>query len=61
MAARTYLIGLYLVVKALHSYITRNQVRIQANATTQQWLCIEALLNAVNECLPLIVPAPPIE
>lgn len=61
MATRTYLIGLWLVLSAAYSYITRWSVKLEANMTTQQWVCLQAVLTALNECLPLIQPAPPVE
>lgn len=60
MASRTYLIGLYLALKATKKYITKWQIPLQAVMTTEQYRCLVAVLDAVNECLPLIVPAPPV-
>jgi len=59
MAQRTYLIGLYFVLKAAHRYMTRYQTTIEANLTEPQLACFNAVLAAIVECLPLIVPAAP--
>lgn len=61
MAHRTYLVGLYLAEKALARYIERWGVKIQANVPTPTWVCIQAVLAALNECIPLILPEPPVE
>jgi hypothetical protein len=61
MAQRTYMIGLYYSVYAARQYIARWQIKIEQNATTEQYTCILALLEALNECLPLIQPPPPVE
>lgn len=59
MALRTYLIGLYLAMNTLHRYVTRYQTKLQANMTPTQYTCLVAVLDAINECLPLIVPPDP--
>lgn len=61
MAQRTYLYGLWLAMWALNRYITRWSVKLEDNMTSQQWACLQAVLAAISECLPLIQPAPPVE
>lgn len=61
MAQRTYLYGLWLAMTALSRYISRWLVPLEANMNTQQFLCLQAVVTAINECLPLIQPAPPVE
>lgn len=61
MAQRTYLIGLWLAMTALSRYMSRWLVKLEANMTAQQFACLQAVITAVNECLPLIQPAPPVE
>jgi len=61
MAQKTFLIGLWLAEKAVYRYITKHRQRIEENATEQQLACILAVLEAIEECLPLLQPAPPTE
>lgn len=61
MSQRTYLYGLWLAMTALSRYISRWLVKLEANMDTQQFLCLQAVVTAINECLPLIQPAPPVE
>lgn len=61
MAQKTFLIGLYLATNALYRYITRYRVKLEDNATEAQFACILAVLAAIEECLPLIQPPPPVE
>ena len=61
MAQRTYLVGLWLTLKAGYKYISRWQTKLEANTDSQTFQCIIAVLNALEECLPLIEPAPPAE
>lgn len=60
MAQRTYLIGLYLAMNTLYNYMSRWQLKIEANMTDPQKVCFQAVLDAVIECLPLIQPPPPV-
>jgi hypothetical protein len=59
MAQRTYLVGLWLVLKAAYRYISRWQEQLEANTETPTFTCIIAVLEAIEVCLPLIKPAPP--
>jgi hypothetical protein len=61
MAQRTYLIGLYLVLRTAYKYMSRWQPLILPNITEQQAACFTAALNAIAECLPLFLPAAPTE
>jgi len=61
MSTRTYLYGLWLVFTAAAKYAKRWQTKLQGNMTTQQYQCLVAVINALDECLPLIQPAPPAE
>jgi len=56
---RTYTIGLYFTMHTLYKYMTRWQPRIEANLTSEQLECFHAVLEAISECLPLILPPPP--
>ena len=60
MASRTYLVGLWLASKALKKYITRWQVQIEDNTSPETYSCVLAVLTALDECLPLIQPNPPV-
>jgi len=60
MAQRTYLIGLYLVLNASYRYISRWLPKLEASMTSEQFTCLIAVLDALQACLPLILPAPPI-
>lgn len=59
MAQRTYAIGLYLAFNAAYRYATRWQPKLQASLTAQQYQCVQAVIAALTECLPLIQPPPP--
>lgn len=59
MTSKTYIQGLYLVLRAAQRYGNRWQPFLQANMTSQQYLCFQAVMNAIGECLPLILPPPP--
>jgi len=62
MGRRVYWITLRLVAQALKSYIQRNQAGLTANLTGPQMVCVNALLDAVIECLnvlPVNDPADP--
>lgn len=59
MAQRTYLYGLWLTMTALSKYIDRWIIKLEGNMDTQQFLCLQAVVTAINECLPLIQPPPP--
>lgn len=61
MAQRTYLIGLYLALNAAYKYITRWTIKLQGNVDDHTWTCIQAVLTALEECLPLILPPPPVD
>lgn len=59
--SKTYLPGLYFAIKATARYAAKWQAQLGANMTTQQAECLAALIVAINECLPLFIPAPPTE
>jgi hypothetical protein len=59
--SKTYLPGLYFAMKATQKYATKWQAQLGANMTPQQATCLAALLEALAQCLPLFIPAPPIE
>lgn len=61
MATRTYLYGLWLVFTTAVKYAKRWQVRLQENMTVQQYACLVAVIEALDECLPLIQPNPPVD
>lgn len=58
---KTYLPGLYFAILATQRYATKWQAQLGANMTPQQAECLADLLAAVGSCLPLFIPAPPIE
>lgn len=59
MADKTYQIGLYLAMHTLYRYMSRWQPKLVVSMTTDQYTCFQAVLAAIVECLPLILPAPP--
>ena len=62
MALKTYLYGLYLAFHAAQRYGTRWQARIEASlGTTERIDCFRAVLAALNACIPLILPSPPVD
>lgn len=46
--------GLILVERAVKRYIESNYLGLQANLTTQQFACVEAVLSAIIECLAIL-------
>ena len=61
MSNFVYWKGLRLVANALRRYITRNQLQLQANLTTDQYECVVALLEAVLTCLSSLPVDSPVE
>jgi hypothetical protein len=59
VAQRTYLVGLYIVFNTAYRYISRYQNQLEGSATEEQFACIQAVLTALEACLPLIKPSPP--
>jgi len=59
MARKTYLPGLYIALRASQRYIDRNMPFFQNNLSTQQLNCLQAVIAALAECIPLFLPAPP--
>lgn len=59
MATKTYSVGLYMVTYHAYKYIARWLPKLQENLTEEQLACVAALLNALQECLPLIKPSAP--
>lgn len=61
MASRkVYYIGLRLVLNAARSYIQRNQLKLQANVSSEAYTCIVSTLTAILDCLELL-PATAVE
>lgn len=61
MPKKVYWIALTSVLNSTRRYIQRNQLRIEANLTTDQYACVVAVLNAILTCLqslPKEVPNP---
>ncbi len=57
MAAKTYVVGLRLVLRKLIKYASRYQAQLSGVLSEQAFTCLIATLTAANECLAL-VPAP---
>lgn len=51
MAKKEYWPTARLVLGVSKRYIERNALGLQANLTESQWNCIQAVLNAIIECL----------
>jgi hypothetical protein len=51
MAVRVYWKGLRLVLQLARSYIQRNQLKLQANLTAEQYTCVLSVLTAIIDCL----------
>lgn len=51
MPKKVYWIALTTVLNNTRRYIQRNQLRIEANLTTDQYNCVVAVLNAILTCL----------
>lgn len=61
MAARTYLIGLYVIASQLYKYLVRWENFAQPFMTAPQKACWDATKTAVQECVQVFTPAPPVE
>jgi hypothetical protein len=59
MARKTYKPGVYHVLRAAQVYITRWKPFMEAGLTSQQRACLDAVLAALAECIPLFLPPPP--
>lgn len=59
MASRTYLIGLYAVLKTAHRYATRYQSTLTAHMTTEQATCLTSVIAALADCMVLLIPPEP--
>lgn len=60
MAARTYLIGVWLAAKTLYRYLVRYENLAQPFMTAQQKACWDATKTAVQECVQVFTPDPPV-
>lgn len=61
MPKKVYWIALTSVLNGSRRYIQRNQLRLEANLTTDQYNCVVAVLNAILTCLatlPKEIPNP---
>jgi hypothetical protein len=53
-ARKVYWKGLELTLQLSKRYIQRNQLKLQANLTTEQYACVVSTLNAILACLELL-------
>jgi hypothetical protein len=53
-AQKVYWKGLELIANALRRYIQRNQLKLAANLTEEQYTCVVDLLTAVLSCLAIL-------
>jgi TorA maturation chaperone TorD len=56
MATKTYERKLIFLADHLSKYISRYQIKLQANLTEDEYDCVVALLAALLECLHTLVP-----
>ena len=62
MAVKVYWKGLELTLNLTRRYIERNQIKLAANLTAPQMVCVTAVLQAIVTCLqtlPSNTPTPP--
>ena len=50
-ARKVYWKGAELTMNLTKRYLQRNQLRLQANLTEEQYACIVAVINAILTCL----------
>jgi hypothetical protein len=54
MTSKVYWKGLRFVEDQTRRYIQRNQLKLQANLTTEQYTCVQAVLAAILACLAIL-------
>jgi len=54
--AKTYAVGLRLLLKSIHKYGTKYQPQLQANLTAPQYAALLTLLEAILALLELLGP-----
>jgi len=54
MSKRTYIPGAIITEERLLRYLQRWLLKLQTQVSTQTFACIEAVIVALNECLPLL-------
>lgn len=54
MATRVYWKGLELTMNFTRRYITKHQLQLQKNLTTDQYNCVLDVLTAITSCLALL-------
>jgi hypothetical protein len=59
MGFRSYIPGLILALRQIYRYATRYSEQLSGVLTTQQQLCLTAVINAVAECLAAIAEPTP--
>jgi hypothetical protein len=47
------------LMEGTRSYLSRNQLRLQANLTEEQYNCLVDVLTAITSCLALLPTNPP--
>lgn len=60
MANKVYWITLTTVLQHAKKYIQRNDLRLQANLTVEQYNCVIDTLNAIISCLQLLPKNEPV-
>lgn len=58
MASRTYMPGLIILGKAVRKYVTKNREKINANLPTGGVAILDALMEALDALLEIIVLPP---
>lgn len=56
---RNYVPALIIVLKTAHKYATRYQAQLSASLTAPQYACLVSTIQALADCLSLILPTPP--
>lgn len=51
---RVYYLGLQISMDNLRRYITKHQLQLQANLTSDQYTCLLDVLTAITSCLHLL-------
>jgi len=59
MAAKTYVVGLRIILRQFLRYATRYQAQLSVFLSPEAYTCLLATITAANECLALVpVPEP---
>jgi len=57
---RFYVVTLIVVLRKAHTYATRYQAQLSTSLTAPQYTCLVSTIQALADCLAIILPPEPI-